>query len=315
MSIIKNMREILLFISMIFSFLGVYLVGVNKFFIERIKSFYKHYPGKESKLNMFINMIAVIIAVIDVISIFIFLYILIINRENIGEMNSSLDLTLIFLLLPIILIMPNLIFYEQSKFYFIWKLSGNYITIDFFILKLTKKISNMKIFYVNNLVKKVALKLHNSIQKKIINKKNSNYYTFVNKKYKFFKRSAKIYATFFVVYIGKLVLVFYDFNLNKFVNIEDFFNKSENKIIFVVCIAYCIMSIGMVVFDNSLKLIYEEFKKNYTYVLIGKDNKQIINCKAYIEYKDYYLIIEHNVEKYIIKNEVIRIEKMSDNKK
>jgi len=82
--------------------------------------------------------------------------------------------------------------------------------------------------------------------------------------------------------------------------------------IFVVCVAYCIMCIGMVVFDNSLKLIYWGFKQNYIYVLIGKDNKQIIKCKAYLKYRDYYLIIEHNIEKYISKSEVIRIEKMSE---
>jgi len=41
---------------------------------------------------MFINMIAVIVTVIDVISIFIFCYILMANGENIDEMNSSFEI-------------------------------------------------------------------------------------------------------------------------------------------------------------------------------------------------------------------------------
>lgn len=320
MCTIKNLREVLLLVSMIFSFLGVYLVGVNKFFIQRMKSYFKHYPGEESKLNMFINMFTVIIMIIDIISLVIISLLTVIvfiktkSWDQIYsslkiESNSYLDiiyfaLTIFIFAGPLILLLFNLNYYEESKTFFKWKLGITNIKMSSIKFKFICKISGFKYFNNKFNIKTKLLQKKKKQQLKFVKRKNEMHdEKFMNKKHTFFKASAIMYCVYLLIFIAILV--------GLYCTKEDKFNNDEICVMLISSLSL-FMSITMIVFDNSMTFMYGGFMNNYTYVLVSKDDKRRIKCKSYLEYTDYYLVIEDRVEKYIKKSEIICIEKFKE---
>lgn len=98
-----------------------------------------------------------------------------------------------------------------------------------------------------------------------------------------------------ISFIGFLAMASIVILSKSYKNIYDIFNylTLTSLISFIILLSY----------DEILKI--NESKKRYCIYT----NKQIIDCKCFLEYSDYYLVILNGVETYIKKSSVEKIEK------
>ncbi len=125
----------------------------------------------------------------------------------------------------------------------------------------------------------------------------------------------------------KKVCYLFDKNINKINNINKFisaiiiliniiafiglFNNGISKldITDTIIISFTLLlAIGIFIILQGLSSIIVMLKKEYVYYLTS--SSEVIVCYYFFEYKQYYLIIKDNVEQYILKSEIKKIEKV-----
>jgi len=124
----------------------------------------------------------------------------------------------------------------------------------------------------------------------------------VNSSFKVYKR-----ATIVAILISAIYLLLNLYVITKY-NLEA--QDIQTNLIFLILIIACTTNI-IILF--SLKTIITELSANVNYTF--HMNKMKITCKCYLEYKEYFLVLEDGAEKFIKKSEIIQIEKIEINKR
>ncbi len=73
-----------------------------------------------------------------------------------------------------------------------------------------------------------------------------------------------------------------------------------------------LVGLSMFIISNSIRPIINTLKNEYLYYLVTKS--ETIVCKFFLEYPEYYLVIEKGSERYINKSEIKEIKKYYDKK-
>lgn len=86
-------------------------------------------------------------------------------------------------------------------------------------------------------------------------------------------------------------------------------NLSDNMNSFLTNCAFELLLLGIFVTCIKLQEIIKDIRSDITYILFYENEE--IKCKCYLEYKEYYLIVEENsIERYINKSKVKEIRKI-----
>lgn len=99
------------------------------------------------------------------------------------------------------------------------------------------------------------------------------------------------------------------YNLGELV-FENYLSNNDYNAL-VNCISMVIFCIILFMISLSLFEVRNEINRVVTYYIIRKDN--VISCECYLDYTEYYLVIDNGIERYIKKSDVIEIKKVRGN--
>ncbi|WP_017210693.1 hypothetical protein [Clostridium beijerinckii] len=274
---LNYIRDVLVSITTIITVLGVFIKTLNKFFLETIKSRYKMIPGKQSIFDTVLKSIMVFISTVSALfSVIMVTYSLIKRGSNLNT-NELLKLSANiyqFIGFVIAILFYYLIFWTKKVFSRLQRM---------FIYKIEKKSTESQ-----NRSKKSMCSFEKYIRN-ILNKiKNVSV------------RNLNIINIIISTFLGSSSLILILVYAIKGIKKEDM------ESVFILCLIGMVSLISFII-SISLVNVVEMLNSNYIYTIFIE--QEIIICRCYLEYDEYYLVLENRNERYISKGKVKEIRK------
>lgn len=260
---ISIIRDILVIVTSIISFLIVYIKIIYSLFMEIIKMNYKNGPGQQSLFGIIVRGTTYMFIFLYIV---LFIYMFFLNGNQMeSTLHGSFSYSLIFPIIMIIVIVKTC-----TNFFYL-------------IFHFHHKIQNPQ---SNDLKNKYEI---------------SNFFNII--------------FTTIVATMG-LYELYYRFRYDIFIllidqQVEGSSIQMEKVNLFLSNVFFELFLLGIFVTCIKLQEIIKDIKSDVTYILFQENEE--IKCKSYLEYKDYYLIIEENgIERYISKGKIKEIRKIQN---
>lgn len=271
---VEKIQNILVLLTGLGAAFSIYLKTVNEFTMNMIRSKYKNAPGKKSVFH----------AVIELIEYcFILTYIIIFIIEMINFFTSK----------EYKIVINNILKASTLMEWMVILLSLSLIILP--IISMIIAINNF-LEIKNKFIKKLENKDNIKIDSKII----------VNNKI----------GMMFSIIITAIWLFYFLFIFTTGINIVNkegiyFFENNipnDNAAFLWILSFFAFISTTSFIILNSLREIYTSVNQDEYYIL--NINNREVSCQCYLEYEEYFLIFENEMEKYIKKSEVKEIKKI-----
>ncbi len=262
-------RNFILLLTTLGAVASVYIKISRDFCIELIKSRYKNVPGQQSIFEIVTVWIMYSIFVLDILML-VPLVTNLLDKFKIGDVIKASSGNNIGIIANIITFLLAIIIVNA-------------------ILGPILIYQNVKIKFIRKLEGDFVLKITNRI--KVWN-------------------SISIIAPIFVPAISLIVISYnVKIHLSKYQDNFVFTNNIDEEfmqIIIIILVISFICATSFVI-QKSLKELIRSVDENCIYI-IKVDNEEI-KCNSYLEYKEYYLLFENGMQRYISKNKVKEIKK------
>lgn len=275
---LNYIRDVLLAMTTIITVLGVFIKTLNKFFLETIKSRYKMIPGKQSIFDTVLKSIMVFISIVSIIFSFIMVTYSVIKKGSNLNANELLNLN------------AN-----------IYQFIGFGIAMLFYYLMFgTQEVFNrLQRMFIDKIQKKSP---ESKSKSKILKKSMYSFYIYIGNTLNIIKnvsvRKLNIINIIISTFLGSSSLILIISYILKGIKKEDL----ESVFILVLIGMFSLISF---IISISLLNVVEIVNSNCIYKIVME--QEIIICRCYLEYDEYYLILENGDERYISKGKVKEI--------
>lgn len=275
---LNYIRDVLLAMTTIITVLGVFIKTLNKFFLETIKSRYKMIPGKQSIFDTVLKSIMVFISIVSIIFSFIMVTYSVIKKGSNLNANELLNLN------------AN-----------IYQFIGFAIAMLFYYLMFgTQEVFNrLQRMFIDKIQKKSP---ESKSKSKILKKSMYSLYIYIGNTLNIIKnvsvRKLNIINIIISTFLGSSSLILIISYILKGIKKEDL----ESVFILVLIGMFSLISF---IISISLLNVVEIVNSNCIYKIVME--QEIIICRCYLEYDEYYLILENGDERYISKGKVKEI--------
>lgn len=275
---LNHIRDVLLALTTIITVLGVFIKTLNKFFLETIKSRYKMIPGKQSIFDTVLKSIMLFIATVSIIFSFIMVTYSLVKKGSNLNANELLNLS------------ANI--YQVIGF-------GIAILFYYTIFGIQKVFSRLQSMFIDKFEKK-STESHS--ESKTLKNNMYSFLKHIESKLNIFNnvsvRNLNIINVIISTFLGSSSLILILAYIFKGIKKEDL----ESVFILVLIGMFSLISF---IISISLLNVVEIVKSNCIYKIVM--DQEIIICRCYLEYDEYYLILENGDERYISKGKVKEI--------
>lgn len=274
---LDKISKLVIAIPSVITLIGVLGKISYNLFIESVKYKYKRVPAQQTTIGIIFNTILCITVIVDILGIFLLFAALIIgfiNGKFIGNITST---------------------YISEK-------AEKSITLLIMIF-----ISVMLIYLIHTF-SKLRIEYNNKLNGLIHNKIKKIMFILILGNVALWGILALLLIILTIYTIKEGITIKSNGGILVF---ESVLTEIDYNLVFTGSVT-TILCVTLFMISLSLIEIIDSINEDSTYSLITKD--RVISCKCYLEYKEHYLIIDGNIERYIKRDDVIEIERANLNR-